>query len=89
MRVGAVDFIISITSQLQWRLSIGNTLQSRTPEAQQQLERIQARFGLPFQAGEPKNTQVAGQGRYRDFQIKPVFSVNETDALVSLLKQLV
>lgn len=88
VRAGSVDFMVTRTANPVWRLSIGNTMQSRTQDALQQLQAIREIMGANYSAGEPKNNEVKGQGRYRDFQKRPEFAAGQIDNLVALLREL-
>ena len=87
VRIRHVDFIVGFSKTCLPGVGIANTLFSRSPEAQQQLAAIHAAKGPQFLAGNPKNIEVAGEGRYRDFNPKPTFSETTLDSLFELLHE--
>jgi len=88
VRLGYVDFNIGFSKTCKPGVGIANTLFSRSPEAQAQLERIATAKGDRFVALAPKNSRVQGQGRYRDFAKKPQFNAGQLEELIELLRDL-
>lgn len=87
VRIKHVDFIVGFSKSCLPAISIANTDWSRRPAAQTQLELIYTAKGQNFFAREPKNLIIKGQGRYRDFVIKPKFSQSTLDDMFTLLHE--
>ena len=87
VRIKHVDFIVGFSKSCVPAISIANTDWSRSPEAHAQLDIIYKSKGQSFFAREPKNLNVKGQGRYRDFVVKPKFSQSTLDAMFTLLNE--
>ena len=85
VRIKHVDFIVSFSKSCLPAISIANTDWSRSPAAHAQLELIYTSKGQNFFAREPKNQNIKGQGRYRDFVIKPKFCQSTLDDMFKLL----
>lgn len=87
VRIKHVDFIVGFSKSCVPAISIANTDWSRSPAAHAQLESIYTSKGQNFFAREPKNLTVKGQGRYRDFVVKPKFNQSTLDAMFTLLHE--
>ncbi len=87
VRIRHVDFMVGFSKTCMPGVSIANTLFSRSDEAQRQLAAIHAAKGPAFLARESKNMLVHGEGRYRDFSPKPMFSETTLDSLFDLLHE--
>lgn len=87
VRINQVDFIVSFSKSCLPAISIANTDWSRRPAAHAQLEIIYSLKGQNFFAREPKNLSIKGQGRYRDFVVKPKFSQSTLDDMFKLLHE--
>jgi len=87
VRIKNVDFIVGFSKSCVPAISIANTDRSRSSEAHAQIDLIYKSKGQNFFAREPKNLNVKGQGRYRDFVVKPKFSQSTLDAMFTLLNE--
>ena len=88
VRIKHIDFIVGFSKSCVPAISIANTEWSRSPKAHAQLESIYISKGQKFFTREPKNLTVKGQGRFRDFVVKPKFSQSSLDAMFTLLHEL-
>jgi len=87
VRIKHLDFIVGFSKSCLPAISIANTDFSRSSAAHAQLELIYTSKGQNFFAREPKNRNVKGQGRYRDFVVKPKFSQSTLDEMFKLLHE--
>lgn len=85
VQIQKVDFIVAFSKTRIPAISIANTEYSRTDDALVQL-RSYSRMGPDFVVNGPKSTIVKGEGRYRDFNVKPRFSKSNSPDLEGMFE---
>jgi hypothetical protein len=85
--IHGIDFLVAFSKACRPGVAIANTTATRTAVAYAGFARIELAKGPDFHVGPSKNTEVNGEGRYRDFEIKPTFDSDNLEALFKLLDE--